>query len=539
MVCGVAAAGEASTSESAHAAAARRRVERGRVGRAIGSKGHLQPATSNGSREPTGRLRALSRNGRDRPGSDLESAPGRIRGYSPAAVAPRATVPIIAIVGRPNVGKSTLFNRYAGHRRALVADVAGLTRDRIAEEIEIEGRRVLIVDTAGLDPDSDDDLGNAVQAQAQSAVDDADAILFVADGKAGLLPEDEAIGRTLRRSDKPLVLAVNKIDHPDHADRVFEFHRLGLGDPLAMSAEHGTGAFDALEALVAELPPPPDSNDDEEDEEGAIRIALVGRPNVGKSSLVNRLAGQTRVVVSEVPGTTRDAIDIEIERENDAGETQSYVLVDTAGLRRAAKRTDTPERGGALMALRSLERAHVALLVIDASVGFSDQDARVANLVLERGCAVVVLANKWDLVDADRAPEVLAEIEQGLRFLSHAPVISLSAKTGARTERLWSVVARVDDASRRRISTADLNRWLEETVAKHEPSMARRGPRRRPIKFFYATQAGVRPPTFILFCTEPRSILPSYRRFLENQLRSRFDFAGTPVRLRLRARTGG
>jgi len=448
---------------------------------------------------------------------------------------PAGRIPIVAIVGRPNVGKSTLFNRYAGHRRALVADVSGLTRDRIVEEIDVEGRAVLIVDTAGLDPTADDELGSAVQAQAREAVEQADAVLFVVDGKAGLLPEDISIARTLRRSEKPLAVAVNKVDVPEHRDRINEFYELGLAPIDSMSAEHGTNAWGVLEALVAELPEL--EGEAEAEDDSAIRIAIVGRPNAGKSSIVNKLAGQERVVVSEVPGTTRDSIDIRIVHGDTPETSQAFVLVDTAGLRRAAKRSERLERGSALMTVRSLERAHVALIVVDASEGITDQDSRVASLVLERGCAAVIVLNKWDLVDAEQGARVREEVLSAFRFVDHFPVVTLSAKTGARLGRLWPAIAKVHHAADRKISTGELNRWLEETVAKHEPSMARRGRGRRPIRFFYGTQMGTRPPTFVLFCTEPAAILPSYRRFLENQLRAAFDFAGTPVRLRLRART--
>ena len=442
--------------------------------------------------------------------------------------------PIIAIVGRPNVGKSTLFNRYAGRRRALVADIAGLTRDRIAEQVEIGGRSILVVDTAGLDAQADDRLGAAVQAQARSAVEEADAILLVVDGKAGLLPDDESIARTLRRSDKPLAVAINKIDVPEHGVRVHEFHALGLEPMQPISAEHGTGAFDVLETLVAALPAAPQPEPAPED--SAIRIAIVGRPNAGKSSLVNRLAGQERVVVSEVPGPTRDSLDVRIEHPKAGEPDQAFILVDTAGLRRAAKRSQRVERGSALMTVRSLERADVALIVLDAQAGVGDQDARVASLVLERGCAAVVVLNKWDTVDAEQGERLRAQVEHALRFASHFPVVACSAKTGSRLTRLWPAVSRVHQAANRRIPTSELNRWLEETVARHQPSMARNGSRRRPVRFFYATQAATRPPTFALFCTEPRAIAPSYRRFLENRLRDGFDFAGTPIRLRLRSR---
>ncbi|MCC6641405.1 MAG: ribosome biogenesis GTPase Der [Deltaproteobacteria bacterium] len=448
-------------------------------------------------------------------------------------MAARTPLSVIAIVGRPNVGKSTLFNRYAGRRRALVQDVPGVTRDRLVEEIAVGARRVLLVDTAGLDPDADEGLPGAVQAQARVAVAEADAILFVVDGKHGVLPEDEAIARALRRSAKPLVLVVNKIDVPGHAPRVAEFHRLGIASVFAVSAEHGTGAFEALEAAVAALPPQPPA-EEQADEAGTLRIAIVGRPNVGKSSLVNRLLGSERVVVSNEPGTTRDAIDTLVVR----GE-ERFVLVDTAGLRRPGKRGEAIERGSALMAVRSLERADVALVVVDASEGFTDADARVAALARERGRAAALLANKWDLVErrspADRE-RVRREIEDGIRFMADTPIVVVSAKTGLGTARLFSLARRLHAAAHRTIATGALNRWLQATVAKHEPGMAQRGQRKRPVKFFYATQTAQAPPTFVLFCTEPAAVAPSYRRFLENRLRESFDLEGTPVRLRLRAR---
>jgi GTP-binding protein len=444
-----------------------------------------------------------------------------------------AQPPLIAIVGRPNVGKSSLFNRYAGRRRALVEDTPGVTRDRIVEAVEVGGRRVLVVDTAGFDPDAEAGLPAAIQAQAQAAVDEADAILFVVDAKAGCLPEDEVIARALRRTSKPVALAVNKVDRPLHTDRVADFYRLGIERTRPVSAEHATGAWDVLEELVAALPAASEALEVEA-EEGVTRVAIVGRPNVGKSSLVNRLARTTRVVVADSPGTTRDAIDMRIERGD-----HGYVLVDTAGLRRPGKRRQAVERGSALMAVRSIERADVALIVIDASEGFTDQDARVASLVRELGCAATVVANKWDRME-DRPPEerkrVRDEIAHGLRFMADAPVVTLSALTGKGVDALFPVIQKLAAAADRRISTSELNRWLRATVALHEPSMAQRGSRRRPIKFFYATQTAVRPPTFVLFCTEPAAVKTAYRRFLENRLREAFDLVGTPVRLRLRAR---
>jgi len=415
----------------------------------------------------------------------------------------------------------------------LVEDTPGVTRDRIVESVEVSDRRVLVVDTAGFDPEAEAGLPAAIQAQAQAAVDEADAILFVVDAKAGCLPVDEVIARALRRTSKPVAVAVNKVDRPLHADRVADFFRLGIERTRPVSAEHATGAWEALEELVAALPPAPEASA-EEAEDGAIRVAIVGRPNVGKSSLVNRLARTTRVVVADTPGTTRDAIDIRIEREE-----QAYVLVDTAGLRRPGKRRQTVERGSALMAVRSVERAHVALIVIDASEGFTDQDARVASLVRECGRAAAVVANKWDRMEErppDERKRARDEIAHGRRFMADAPVVPISARTGKGVEGLFPLVQKLAAAADRRISTAELNRWLRATVALHEPSMAQRGPRRRAVKFFYATQTAVRPPTFVLFCTEPAAVKPAYRRFLENRLRDHFDLVGTPVRLRLRAR---
>ena len=339
------------------------------------------------------------------------------------------------------------------------------------------------------------------------------------------------MARTLHRSAKVVALLVNKIDVPAHRDRLGEFHRLGFERTHAVSAEHGTGAWDALEELAEALP---ECEATERPDDG-VRVAVVGRPNVGKSSLVNRLTGADRVVVSEVPGTTRDAVDIRVERDGD-----TFTLVDTAGLRRPGRRTRTAERGSALMTVRSLERAHVALLLIDASEGVTDQDAHIADLARERGRATVIVANKRDLVagqGAEAAREREQAIRHALRFMSDAPLLSVSAKTGASVERIFPAVRRVAAAAERTVGTSELNRWLRDAVAQHEPAMAQRGPRRRPLKFFYATQTGVRPPTFVLFCTEPSAVQASYRRYLENRLRESFDFAGTPVRLRLRARS--
>jgi GTP-binding protein len=442
-------------------------------------------------------------------------------------------LPIVALVGRPNVGKSTLFNRYAGYRRALVADQPGLTRDRLAERIEIGRRTIWLVDTAGLDPVKGEGLEAAVQAQARAAVDAADVILFVVDGKQGLVPEDEAIAATLRRSGKPLGLLVNKIDQPvHHGDRIHEFHRLGIRQTFAVSAEHGGGVFDALEKILESIPEEPELEEFSDRSEMPIRIAIVGRPNVGKSSTANRLAGEERVVVSDAPGTTRDSIDIALTRNG-----QGYVLVDTAGLRKVGRREGPGERGGALMTLRSLERADVALLVVDASEGLTDQDARVASLVRQHGCSAVVLANKWDRVAPEDRKETLQDIAHGLRFMSDVPIVPVSASTGAGFGQLFKKIEKVVAAAEKRVPTADLNRWLQDVAEKHPPSMATRGASRRPNKLFYASQVAVRPPTIVVFCSDPTSVQTSYIRFLENRLRESFGFEGAPVRVKLRRRS--
>ncbi len=452
---------------------------------------------------------------------------------------PSERLPMVALVGRPNVGKSTLFNRYAGYRRALVADQPGLTRDRIAERIDVEGRMIWLVDTAGLDAvRHGESLESAVQAQAQSAVDSADVILFIVDGKLGLVPEDEAIASTLRRSGKTIGLLVNKIDQPrHHQDRLNEFYRLGIDLTFAVSAEHGVGAFNALEEILENLPEEWSKAEEPtqaRDQDSPTRIAIVGRPNVGKSSIANRLAGENRVVVSDVPGTTRDAVDITIQRDG-----EEFVLVDTAGIRKIAKRKGPGERGGALMTLRSLERAELALLVVDASEGIADQDARVASLMRDQGCAAVVLANKWDLVETEDRPDVLADIAHGLRFMSDVPIVPVSAQTGAGLSALFKKLRKVAASSQLRIATADLNRWLQDVSEKHPPSMASKGSARKPNKLFYASQVAVGPPVVVVFCSDPKAIQTSYVRFLENRLRESFGFEGTPVRVLLRARNEG
>jgi GTP-binding protein len=448
-------------------------------------------------------------------------------------------LPIVAIVGRPNVGKSTLFNRWAGQRRALVADTPGVTRDRVTAQVEVGGRRVLLVDTAGLDPDAEGRIDAAVQAQVQVALEQADAVVLVVDGQAGLLPEEKEIARRLRRTRRPLAVAVNKIDSRAHEVRVAEFHALGLEPLRGVSAEHGSGAWDLLEELVARLPGDAGGSTEPRSREGpeaesALAVALVGRPNTGKSSLLNRLVGYERVVVSDQPGTTRDSVDVRIERDEGA-----YVFVDTAGLRRPGRRDRLVERASAFLALRALERARVALVMVDADEGLTDQDVRVLAMVRERGRACALVLNKWDLVQArgrDAVARVEHEAERRLTGFADVPILRLSAWTGRGMGRIFPVLRRLGAASGRRVPTAELNRWLAECVALHQPAMAQRGVRRRPVRLLYATQTGTHPPSFVVFCSQPTAVQPSYLRFLEKRLRERFSLEGVPIRLRLRPR---
>ncbi len=440
-------------------------------------------------------------------------------------------LPIIAIVGRPNVGKSTLFNRYTGFRRSLVADEPGITRDRVVAEIQVADKKVLLVDTAGLDFDFSSDIDSDVQKQAREAVLSASAVLFVLDGRDGVSPEDEAVAQELRKSAKPVSLLVNKLDVPAHDVKSADFYELGFEHVWPVSGAHGRGVWAPLEALAKNLPEPKPS-----EKESAIvpRVALVGRPNVGKSSLLNRILGSDRVVVSNEPGTTRDAIDVEVQNEG-----RSYLFVDTAGIRKPGRRSRLAERGSAIMSLRALERAEIALVILDAETGITEQDARVLGLAQERGCAVGVLLNKWDLMKQSSEIEkgrLFDELARRLRAFSSHETIRISALTGKGCNRIYSVIDRLAKASRKHVATPELNRWLEDVVKRHEPAMAQRGPRKKPVKFFYATQTGVNPPRISVFCSEPRAIKASYIRFLENRYREAFSESGVPIKITLRSR---
>jgi len=435
--------------------------------------------------------------------------------------------PIVAIVGRPNVGKSTLFNRLVGKRLAITDEVPGTTRDRLYAEADWGGVNFILVDTGGLELVSNDDLIAQVRAQAQTAIAEADVILFLVDVKDGLTAGDEEVARVLRRSAKPVLLAVNKADSQVRREAAVEFYALGLGELYPISALHGTGTGDLLDQVVAAFPV-----EEEREELEAVKIAIVGRPNVGKSSLLNKILGQERAIVHEAPGTTRDAIDTQMEWEG-----EPVVLIDTAGIRRKGRIQRGVEKYSVLRALRAINRADVVLLLTDAVEGATAQDAHIAGYVLEEAKSVVVVVNKWDLVEKDTytMQAYVQHICTALRFLDYVPVLFVSALTGQRVDQVLPTALRVQEARLIRIPTAELNRIVQEAVARHAPP-SKAGKR---LRFYYATQAAVDPPTFVFFVNDPRLVHFSYERYLKNRLREHYGFLGTPLRLSFRKRGKG
>jgi GTP-binding protein len=428
------------------------------------------------------------------------------------------------------VGKSTLFNRLTRERRAIVDDTPGITRDRLVAEASWGGRSFCLVDTGGLDVGDHESPGGIqalVRRQAQTAVDEADLVIFLADGKGGVHPGDTQVVDLLRRSRKPVLYAVNKIDGPGQEESVYEFYQLGVERVFPISAAHGFGIRDFMDVLVEMLPPPM-----EEEEAPGIRVAIIGRPNVGKSSLVNRILGTDRVLVSDVPGTTRDAVDAALRFGG-----EHYVLVDTPGIRRRSKTTEKVEKFSVLKALKSVERCHVAVLLVDAAEGLTDQDVRIAGYIHERHRGAVVALNKWDLVEKEprRLKEIDDALNYALKFMPYAPVLRVSALTGSRVQRLLPTVAAVFAQYSTRVTTAILNDAIARAVAHHEPPMHRG----RRVKILYGTQASIRPPTFVLFVTRPDAIHFSYERYLANQIREAFSLDQTPLRLVFRGREGG
>ena len=438
--------------------------------------------------------------------------------------------PIVAIVGRPNVGKSTLFNRLVGERRAIVQDEPGTTRDRVYGTTDWGGIEFTIVDTGGLLDDREissaslTEIAHHTQDQATSAIAEADVIVFVVDAKAGLTSGDHEVADILRRADKPTILAANKADSLDRRDAAVDFYNIGLGDPIPISAYHGGGTGDLLDRVVEALP----EAEEEEESEGP-RIAIAGRPNVGKSRLLNALLGQERAIVSDVPGTTRDSLDTVIEW---AG--QPLTLIDTAGIRRRGRVEQGIERFSVLRSMRSIDRSDVVLLVIDATEEFTAQDLHIAGYVEEQKKGMVVVVNKWDLVEKDNhtMDDYRAKAREALDFMPYVPLVFISAKFGQRVQQVLETALLVVGEREKRVSTGSLNKLLKDAVAKHPPA-SRPG---KWLKFFYATQADASPPTFVFFCNDPEHIHFSYRRYLENELRAEYGFVGSPIRMSFRSR---
>lgn len=433
--------------------------------------------------------------------------------------------PIVAIVGRPNVGKSTLFNRIIGGRKAITLDIPGVTRDRHYGHADWDGHEFICVDTGGLFLGEKGSIEKKVREQVDLAIREAAVILFVMDGRQGLIPEEEEIGNYLRRSGKRVLFVVNKIDTPKHEERLAEFYSLGE-DVHPVSSEHGYRVNDLLDQVVIQFPPVPDS-EDEEEKNKVVRIAIIGRPNVGKSSLLNRLLGEERVIVHDQPGTTRDAVDTAVQIGS-----KEYLLIDTAGIRRGGKSASKIERYSVLTALKAIERADVCLLLLDAGEGIHKQDAHVAGYAGEAKKGIILIWNKWDLIKKSRAAEgkFADEIEYRLKFLSHAPVLFLSARTGLGCSSIWSAVDRLHEACGKRIPTRRVNEALEQLTDSHNPPVYKG----RPVKFFYATQTKVFPPTFVVFVNEPAGVHFSFQRYLTNGFRKAFDFGGAPVEIYFR-----
>jgi GTPase len=433
-------------------------------------------------------------------------------------------LPTIAIVGRPNVGKSTLFNRLVGNRKALVRDTPGVTRDRIRGLCRFGRWRASVIDTGGLDPSAGESLTAQVRAQVLAAIAEADALIFLVDGREGLTPLDAEVARLLRRVAKPVLLAANKVDTEAQEPQLADLYQLGMGTVFPVSAEGARGVDALLEAAAALLP----GSHEEEAEGESVRIAVVGRPNVGKSSLVNAIAGEERVVVHAEPGTTRDAIDTPVTVRG-----RPYLLVDTAGLKRKGRTEEALDKLAAVMARRSLERADLALVVMDAVAGVTAQDAHIAGYAEAAGRAVILVLNKWDLVEgADRAPVLIRALRERLPFLTYAPVVFTSAQEKTGLDSLFETVEQVATEYARQVSTGELNRALIAATTRRPPA----GVRGKTLKIYYATQIGTRPPTFLLFVNDPGALHFSYERYLISQLREAFGFAGCAVRLRLRRR---
>ncbi len=436
--------------------------------------------------------------------------------------------PMIAVVGRPNVGKSTLFNKIVGQRLSIIEDTPGVTRDRIYCDFEWRGRNFTLVDTGGIEPYTGNEILDQMRRQAQIAIDQADAVIFVTDIKSGVTDADLEVSRMLMKAGKNVVLAVNKIDRPgENPPEFYEFYNLGMGDPVAVSSVHGLGIGDLLDAVYQYLPLPAE----EEEDDKTVKVALIGRPNVGKSSLVNYILGEKRMIVSDIPGTTRDAVDT--VKENQHGR---YCFIDTAGIRRKNKVYDNIEQYSIVRSYMAIDRADVVLILIDASRGVTDQDVKIAGFAHERGKASIILVNKWDLVEKDTytMDQMKVDIKEELKYMSYAPVLFISAKTGQRVEKLYPLINSVHEQHSRRITTGVLNDILADATIRVQPP-SDKGKR---LKILYMTQASTNPPSFVIFCNDASLFHFSYQRYIENQIRAVFGLEGTPIRLFIRERGG-
>ncbi|MCL2491621.1 MAG: ribosome biogenesis GTPase Der [Coriobacteriia bacterium] len=432
-------------------------------------------------------------------------------------------LPLVAVVGRPNVGKSTLINRIVGRDDAIVHEQRGVTRDRSYHTADWCGKHFMLVDTGGIEMNKDDVFQASIRLQAEMATHEADAIIFIVDGKTGLTPDDEDIAKLLKRSNTPVFLAVNKVDNPGSEQETYEFWNLGLGTPWPISATHGNGTGDLLDEIVRDLP-----DAELEIDDGAIKVAVIGRPNAGKSSITNRLVGYDRSIVSEVAGTTRDAIDTNVEHDG-----QLYRFIDTAGLRRLGIINEDVEYYGFVRAMRAIDMCDVALLIVDSEVGLTDQDQRVASYAKERGCAMIVILNKWDLMLDEYERNLLLDlIEDRLMFVGWAPVIRMSALTGKNVQKIWKMIDEVYHNYCKEIPTSQLNKLLSE-LREFGHTVNKRG---RTLRINYVTQTRTEPPGFTFFANHPDLVDENFERYIENRMRERFGFVGTPIFLRFKSK---
>ena len=430
--------------------------------------------------------------------------------------------PLVAIVGRPNVGKSTLFNRLIGERRSIVEDIPGVTRDRIYADTDWDGREFSLVDTGGFDPGGHDEYPSLIKV----AIEEADLILFVLDGKEGVMPHDEDVIKLLRRVTKPVIFTVNKIDHQKHEPAALDFHSLGIDKYIPISAMQGRNINELLDNIVAELPEQEGAY--EEEEEGVVKIAVLGKPNAGKSTLINRLLGEDRLITSPEPGTTRDTIDTYVERDGN-----KYLFIDTAGIRRKSRINYSVERHSVFRAVRAMEKADLALLMIDGGEGPTHQDARLARLIADKGRGCIVLLNKWDLVPSGvpQTPDIEGILKDNLIAVDYAPVLIISALTGRGTEKIFKTVGRVYKNFSQRIPTKKLNNFIQKIIETSPPPIHKG----KEIKFYYISQPLTKQPTFVIFTNEIKGVPENYKRFLQNRLRQEFDLEGTPIKLIFRS----